>query len=64
MQKDLAAALDRVEALILAVPHEQYLDLESRSDRPMGRRAAGGDRLLRHPLRRDRFAAISSSVAR
>ena len=28
VQKDLAAALDRVEALILAVPHEQYLDLD------------------------------------
>ncbi len=28
VQKDLAAALDRVEALILAVPHEQYLDLK------------------------------------
>ncbi len=28
VQKDLAAALKRVEALILAVPHEQYLDLD------------------------------------
>ncbi len=28
VQKDLAAALDRIEALVLAVPHEQYLDLD------------------------------------
>ena len=28
MQKDLAAALKHAEALILAVPHEQYLDLD------------------------------------
>ena len=28
VQKNLAAALDRTEALILAVPHEQYLDLD------------------------------------
>ena len=28
MQKDLAAALNHAEALILAVPHEAYLDLD------------------------------------
>ena len=28
VQKDLAAALNHAEALILAVPHEQYLDLD------------------------------------
>ena len=30
VQKDLAAALNHVEALILAVPHEPYLDLDPR----------------------------------
>ena len=30
VQKDLAAALNDVEALILAVPHEPYLDLDPR----------------------------------
>ena len=52
VQKDLAAALNDAEALILAVPHEPYLQPRSRPDRQVGRRAAGGDRLLRHPLRR------------
>jgi len=28
VQKDMAAALKHAEALILAVPHEQYLNLE------------------------------------
>ena len=45
-------ALKHAEALILAVPHEQYLDSRSRSDRQVGRRPAGGDRLFRHPFRR------------
>ena len=52
VQKDLAAALKHAEALILAVPHEQYLNLDPDADRQVGRRPAGGDRLLRHPLRR------------
>ena len=52
VQKDLAAALNDAEAVILAVPHEPYLKLDPDADRPLGRRAAGRDRLLRHPLRR------------
>ena len=53
VQKDLATALHHAEAMILAVPHEHVSRSRARSDRQMGRRAAGGDRLFRHPLGRE-----------
>ena len=46
------SALKGVEAVILAVPHEPYLDLDPDQVVKMGRRPAGRDRLLRHPRRR------------
>ena len=40
------------EAVVLAVPHEPYLELDPDEVVQMGRRAARRDRLLRHPRRR------------
>ena len=45
-------ALDHAEAVILAVPHAALSRVEARRRRQVGRRTAGGDRLLRHPERR------------
>ena len=52
VQKDLAAALEGVEAVIFAVRHSPYLELRARPGGGVGRVQAGRHRLLRHPGRR------------
>ena len=52
VQNDLAAALDHAEAADPGRAARALSAARSRAGRPVGRRAAGGDRLLRHPLRR------------
>ncbi len=52
VQKDLAAALKGMEAVILAVRHSPYLDLEPDQVVEWAGSEAGRGRLLRHPGRR------------
>ncbi len=61
-QKDLAAAMQGVEAVILAVPHEPYLDLARPTTSSRGRAAGRGHRLLRHPRRRGHPALLRARL--
>ncbi len=53
VEKDFAAAIKGCEALVLAVKHAPYLQLDPAEVVQLGRRPAGDRGLLRHPDRRE-----------